>query len=92
MLCPRPAVGGPLTQALGQGREALTAIDYRVTREGDELAIREVFYDHHGKIQGWTHQRLSVSCSSVESLRHELQLYMQALDKPVIDVPNGDAA
>ena len=70
----------------------MSTFNYRVTRQGDQFAIREVFYDDHGRVNGWTASPLSVSCSSVTDLRHELELYVLALDDSVVEIAESNDA
>jgi len=70
----------------------MSSFNYRVMRHGDEFAIHEVFYDENGNVNGWSLDPLSVFSQSVEDLRHELGLYLLALDKPVIDFVPGNGA
>ena len=73
----------------------MSAWNYRVVEKHDgELAIHSVYYDDNGKIDG-----LSLEPSAprgyggdLESLKHELDRYLEALSKPILidkgeDVP-----
>jgi hypothetical protein len=51
----------------------------------DGYAIHEVFYRDDGSVDGWTAEPLSVTVDTIEGLRHELNLYLQALDKPALE-------
>ena len=63
--------------------------NYRVMRNGDEVAIHEVFYRDDGSVRGWTATPVWPRAGTVEELRDELARYARALDEPVLD---GEAA
>ncbi len=70
------------------------SFEYRVVVSGGECAVHEVFYDDDARPNSCT-RALSPSVDSVESLRHELRLMLEALDKSSLrydDIGAGDPA
>lgn len=68
--------------------------NYRVVRKrvllGDEppgqyFAIHEAYYDNEGKIEYLTHGEITPNGESVEELKSDISLMMEAFDEPVLD-------
>jgi len=64
--------------------------EYRVMARGDELAIYEVYYHEDGRIQGSSVDPTFPAGPSLEELRANCEVYMAALDKPVLDYSEDD--
>jgi len=58
--------------------------EYRVMARGDELAIYEVYYYEDGRIQGYTSAPAIPAGDTIDALRHNCELYLAALAKPVL--------
>ena len=71
--------------------------NHRVLRTKDEggewFAIHEVYYnDEDGSVKAWTSQPVSPSGETLDVLKKELEMFTRALDKPVLDVAEIEAA
>ena len=58
--------------------------EYRVMVRGDELAICEVYYCEDGRVQGYSATPVFPPGETVEELRLNCELYVTALQKPVL--------
>jgi len=65
--------------------------NYRVMRSYFEdmpdawYSIREVYYDNHGEVDGWTVDEAAPVGDTVEELLEILGLMRNCLDKPILD-------
>lgn len=63
---------------------------YRVTKqsyaEEVEYTIREVYYDEHGNVEGWTKRGVGISGDSLKELRSDLEYFLSAFNYPVLDL------
>lgn len=66
--------------------------NYRVIREYDEeyntylYDIHGVHYNDEGVIHLWTDHPASPFGNDLEELKHDLELYTKAIDKPVLEI------
>jgi len=58
---------------------------YPATRPEPWYSIREVYYDNHGEVDGWTVDEIAPASDTVEGLLEILGLMRNCLDKPVLD-------
>ena len=58
--------------------------EYRVMERDGELAIYEVYYYEDGRTQGYSAKPSFPAADTVEVLRANCDLYVAALDKPVL--------
>jgi hypothetical protein len=49
----------------------------RITKDKDGYAIREVFYDEQGKVEGWTEEALTGYFETKEDLIADLKLKLK---------------
>ena len=58
---------------------------------GDEYShgIYEVYFDEHGGIDGWTECQVSPRGDTIKELEDDLQRFLGALDKPILDYETG---
>jgi hypothetical protein len=59
-------------------------MDYRVVNKDGWFMIHEVYYDENNKIVSWTENPVAPAGETIEDLRKELQLFLDALNKPVL--------
>lgn len=64
---------------------------YRVSKQtlsnGDVVfAIREFYHDKQGRLDSWTEEEIAPIGNSLEDLKGELALIMQALEHDVVDI------
>lgn len=50
--------------------------------------IHEAYYDKQGKVHAITEEEVGPSGDSIEELKRSMELYKQALDRPVLDYDN----
>lgn len=62
--------------------------NYRVIKEGNTYSIRSVYYDKK-KPHSWQAEYEELVAESVEELIEYLDLYTQALERPVLEVEKG---
>jgi hypothetical protein len=60
--------------------------NYRVVKEGDDLKIFDVYYSEQGHPIATHTVPTYVYGETVEDLREQLTLMLEALDKPVLDM------
>ena len=58
--------------------------EYRVMEHNGELAIYEVHYDDDGRVRGYGEHPTYPAANTMEALRENCELYVAALDKPVL--------
>ncbi|WP_093136208.1 hypothetical protein [Variovorax sp. OK605] len=58
--------------------------EYRVLDRDGELAIYEVHHDEHGRVQGYGADPTFPAAATLEELRVNCDLYLAALDKPIL--------
>ena len=58
--------------------------EYRVMLRDDELAIYEVYYYEDGRVQGYSATPVFPAGETIEELRLNCELYVAALQKPVL--------
>jgi hypothetical protein len=60
--------------------------NYRVVRDKKgTLAFHEVFYSDAGEVLGHTESEVTPAAETVDELREVLELFREALDKPVLE-------
>ncbi|UXI66153.1 hypothetical protein [Tahibacter amnicola] len=62
----------------------MSSWEWRVMTRDDVLAIYEVYYDESGRIVSTSADPTFPSGLTIEELRENLQLYAEALTKPVL--------
>lgn len=67
--------------------------NHRVVREGDELSIREVYYDDNdeNKIIGWTAGAQEPYGETLEQLIQDIEWFRAACDLPILVVDPDDS-
>jgi hypothetical protein len=63
--------------------------NYRITFDGVEYSVREVYYDAAGYPEGWTNP-VTLTGLTLSEIHDTLELMKLALDKPVITIGEGD--
>jgi hypothetical protein len=58
--------------------------EYRIMNRDGELAIYEVYYYEDGRIRGYGATPTFPAAETLEELRANCDLYLAALDKPVL--------
>jgi hypothetical protein len=66
--------------------------NYRVLRNGDQVAIHEVFYSESGQVAGVTEKPVYPRAETIDDLAEELTRYGAALDATVLDYHDIAAA
>lgn len=64
--------------------------NYRVTFDGVEYAVREVYYCAAGYPEGWTENPASIVGLTLSEIYDTLELMKLALDKPVLEINNAE--
>ena len=59
--------------------------NYRVLRRGEEYSIYEVYYDSEPRIQGASVEPARLVACSLDELRRDLSLMMEATEHEVLD-------
>ncbi|RDZ29138.1 hypothetical protein [Lysobacter silvisoli] len=62
------------------------AFNFRVVRSDDELVIYDVYYDSIGVPVATHVSPTYVYGENIQELREQLELMLEALDKPVLDM------
>lgn len=60
--------------------------NYRITFDGVEYAVREVYYDKAGYPEDWSQNAIPVVGLTLSELHDTLDFMKLALDKPVINI------
>lgn len=63
--------------------------NYRITFDGVEYAVREVYYDAAGYPTSWT-DVVTITGLTVSEIHDTIELMKLALEKDVIIINNGD--
>lgn len=48
-------------------------------------SIHEAYYNDEGKLDGWTEKSISPGGSTLEELKNDLEMMLEALNKEIID-------
>jgi hypothetical protein len=59
--------------------------NYRVMKKAGHLAVYPVYYDDRGNIRSWSERPFSPEAESLEELRTNLELMLDALEKEIIE-------
>lgn len=60
--------------------------NYRLTKQGDEIAIREVYYNDYNEVVSWTEDPVSLVGESFKELRKDLRRITECLKHPILDL------
>jgi len=60
--------------------------NYRVTFDGNEYAVREVYYDSAGYPTSWTVNAIPITGLTLSEIHDTLELMKLALEKEVITI------
>lgn len=81
----RPLAGATARPAARHDRIARMGWNYRVVRDGDQVAIHEVFYSETGEVIGVTEKPVYPRAETIDGLTEELTRYGAALHASVLD-------
>jgi len=60
--------------------------NYRLTKLGDVVAVREVYYDEYNVVASWTADPVSLSGDSRNDVIDDIRLITECLREPVLDL------